>query len=167
MNAKRTLLLMRHGKSAYPPGVADHERPLAARGTREARLAGDWLRSSAPPVDAVLCSTSRRTRQTLECTGIDAPVKYVERLYAADPRAVLEELNGVSKKVATLLVVGHEPTTSAVAVGLSGAPGTDANAVAQLSTKFPTSAIAVLTFDGPWRDLALGGAALVGFHVPR
>ena len=34
--APRTLVLMRHGKSGYPPGVADHDRPLADRGRREA-----------------------------------------------------------------------------------------------------------------------------------
>ena len=65
----RTLLLLRHAKSDYPAGVGDHDRPLAARGIREAGLAGDWLRAAAPPVDAVLCSTATRTRQTLERTG--------------------------------------------------------------------------------------------------
>ena len=52
----RTLLLLRHAKSDYPAGVADHDRPLAPRGVREAGLAGDWLRAHAPAVDAVLCS---------------------------------------------------------------------------------------------------------------
>src|SRR3989337_2337943 len=44
----RTLLLLRHAKSDYPDGVADHERPLAPRGIREAALAGDWVRAHAP-----------------------------------------------------------------------------------------------------------------------
>jgi len=70
----RTLLLLRHAKSDYPPGVADHERPLAPRGEREAKLAGNWLRAHAPSVDAVLCSTATRTRETLARTHIDAPV---------------------------------------------------------------------------------------------
>ena len=33
----RTLLLLRHAKSDYPDGVADHERPLAARGDPRGR----------------------------------------------------------------------------------------------------------------------------------
>ena len=70
----RTLLLLRHAKSDYPAGVADHERPLAPRGKREAALAGDWLRANVPAVDAVLCSTATRTRETLARTRIDAPV---------------------------------------------------------------------------------------------
>src|SRR5215813_245293 len=106
----RTLLLLRHAKSDYPTGVADHERPLAARGEREAKLAGDWLRANAPAVDAVLCSTATRTRETLARTRIDAPVEYVDRIYDATPGAVIAEINRVDPKVQTLLVIGHEPT---------------------------------------------------------
>ncbi|ORW02452.1 hypothetical protein AWC14_06875 [Mycobacterium kyorinense] len=162
-----TLVLLRHGKSAYPDGVADHERPLAPRGEREAALAGDWLRANLPPIDLVLCSTATRARQTLARSGIDAPTRYVERLYGATPAMVIDEINGVPGEVTTLLVVGHEPTTSDVAVGLAGAEGTNGAAVEAISEKFPTSAIAVLTVAGPWADLELGGAALVDFHVPR
>jgi phosphohistidine phosphatase len=163
----RTLLLMRHAKSSYPPGVADHDRPLAPRGIREAGLAGEWLRANVPTIDEVLCSTATRARETLARSGIDAPVRYNERLYGAGPGTVIEEINKVTDKVATLLVVGHEPTTSALAIGLSGEKGTDAAALERISEKFPTSAIAVLTLACDWQSLGLNGAALIGFHVPR
>jgi phosphohistidine phosphatase len=167
----RTLLLLRHAKSDYPQGVADHERPLAPRGEREAALAGDWLRTHAPEVDAVLCSTATRTRETLERTRIDAAVNYVDRLYDATPGAVIEEINSVESlfgsDVETLLVIGHEPAMSSVALGLATADGSNTTAAERISTKFPTSAIAVLRTGDPWDQLALGGAALVGFHVPR
>ena len=86
----RTLVLLRHAKSAYPDGVADHDRPLAPRGQREAGLAGDWLRSQSAAIDLVLCSTATRTRETLARTGIDAPVRYVDRLYDATVGIVIE-----------------------------------------------------------------------------
>lgn len=162
-----TLLLMRHAKSDYPDGVADYDRPLAERGKREAGLAGDWLRGEFERIDAVLCSTAARTRATLDRTGVDAPVRYAERLYEATPGAVLDEINTVGEDVATLLVVGHEPTTSQLALGLAGVRGTDPRAEARVATKFPTSGIAVLQVEGPWRGLQLGGAALTDFHVPR
>jgi len=167
----RTLLLLRHAKSDYPPGVADHERPLAPRGIREAALAGDWLRAHVPAIDAVLCSTATRTRETLAQTRIGAPVQYVDRLYDAMPGTVIAEINGVASRfdsdVQTLLVIGHEPTTSAVALGLAGADGSNSAAAERISTKFPTSAIAVLRTSEPWDQLALGGATLTTFHVPR
>jgi phosphohistidine phosphatase len=167
----RTLLLLRHAKSDYPPGVADHDRPLASRGIREAALAGDWLRAHGPEVDAVLCSTAARTRATLERTRIDAPVEYVDRLYDATPGTVIDVINGVQSRfdsdVQTLLVIGHEPAMSAVALGLAAADGSNATAAERISTKFPTSAIAMLRTDEPWDQLALSGAALVTFHVAR
>ena len=163
----RTLLLLRHAKSDYPAGVADHERPLAPRGEREAGLAGDWLRAHAPAVDAVLCSTATRTRETLARTRVDAPVNYVDRLYDATPGAVVEEINRVDPDVETLLVIGHEPTMSSLALGLATTDGSNSTAAERISTKFPTSAIAVLRTAEAWDQLTLNGATLVGFHVPR
>ena len=68
--ATRTLVLLRHGKSAYPPGVSDHDRPLAPRGQREAALAGTWIGANVPAIDRVVCSTAQRTRQTVQAAGL-------------------------------------------------------------------------------------------------
>ncbi len=163
----RTLVLLRHAKSAYPDGVADHDRPLAPRGEREAGLAGDWLRSHLPAIDAVLCSTATRTRETLARTGIDAPVRYVDRLYDATPGTVIGQINGVADDVSVLLVVGHEPTMTELALGLARAETANSDAAERISTKFPTSAMAVLRLNGSWTDLELGSAQLADFHVPR
>ena len=167
MNRQRTLLLMRHAKSDYPDGVPDHDRPLAPRGIREAGLAGDWLRANVQAVDAVLCSTATRARQTLANTGIDAPVRYSERLYGATPGTMIEEINETADTVGTLLVIGHEPTMSALALGLADDDGTDPAVVERISAKFPTSAIAVLSVPGAWKALELRSAALTGLEVPR
>jgi phosphohistidine phosphatase len=167
----RTLLLLRHAKSDYPSGVVDHERPLAPRGIREAGLAGDWLRAHAPAVDAVLCSTATRTRETLERTRIEAPVEFVDRLYDATPGTVIDVINGVQSQfdsdVQTLLVIGHEPALSAVTLGLATTDGSNSAAAERVSTKFPTSAVAVLRTREPWDQLTPSSAALVTFHVPR
>lgn len=166
MSTYRTLILLRHAKSDYPPGAADHERPLAPRGIREAGLAGDWLRAHAPAIDAVLCSTATRTRQTYARTALTAPVRYVDDLYDAMPGNVIDTINTVTADVDTLLVIGHEPAMSSVALGLAG-PGTDAAIAQQVSEKYPTSGIAVLHVPCGWADVRLGSAALVDFCVPR
>jgi len=158
---------MRHAKSDYPNGVSDHERPLAPRGMREAGLAGEWLRDNVAPIEHVLCSSATRTRQTLDHTGVAAPVSYSERLYGATPGTMLGEINQVVDDVSTLLVVGHEPTVSQVALGLAGPETSDPEAAAQISMKFPTSGIAVLWVPVSWSALELSGAGLVSFHVPR
>lgn len=158
---------MRHAKSDYPNGVGDHDRPLANRGVREAGLAGAWLRDNVPAIEHVLCSSAVRTRQTLERTRVAASVNFSERLYGATPGTMIDEINRVAEEVATLLVVGHEPTVSHVALGLAGPDGTDREAVERISMKFPTSGIAVLRVPQGWTSLTLNGAELVTFHVPR
>ncbi|GAA3173132.1 hypothetical protein GCM10020255_062960 [Rhodococcus baikonurensis] len=105
----RTLVLMRHGKSSYPEGIRDHERPLAERGLREARIGGEWIRENVPPVDAVLCSTSRRTVETLASTGIEAPAGFEKSIYGGSPADVIAAARTTSDHVKTLLIVGHEP----------------------------------------------------------
>ncbi|MEV6428661.1 histidine phosphatase family protein [Nocardia sp. NPDC051463] len=161
----RTLILMRHGKSAYPDGVADHERPLAPRGQREAGLAGRWLRDTQPRIDAVRCSTATRTRETLAATGIDAPVVYESGIYEASPRTLIELVQLSDDDVSTLLVIGHAPGMPWTAWELAG--NRDSMQAVELSRKFPTSALAVLEFDRPWADVDPGTGELVRFHIPR
>jgi phosphohistidine phosphatase len=167
----RTLLLLRHAKSDYPDGVPDHERPLAPRGIREAALAGEWLKANIAKVDAVLCSTATRTRQTLDRTDITAPVQYTERLYGATPGVVIGEINDVrsrfDREINTLLVVGHEPAMSSLALGLATEETADSAVAQQISAKFPTSSVAVLRTAAPWEELELGSAELVEFHTAR
>jgi len=164
--ASRTLILLRHGKSAYPPGVGDHERPLAARGQREAGLAGDWIRQHCPAIDAICCSTATRTRETLAATGLTGATTFFGEIYGAYPEEVLEVVNGVDPAVGTVLVVGHAPGIPGLAEDLAG-PGSNTEALDRLETKFPTSAVAVLTSGAEWADLRENGADVIDFVVPR
>ena len=61
----RRLILTRHAKSAWDdPTLADHDRPLNARGRRSALALGDWLASRGYEPEEVLCSSARRTQET-------------------------------------------------------------------------------------------------------
>ena len=162
MSGTRTLILMRHGKSGYPPATRDHDRPLAERGDRQAALAGQWMSDEGLQADAVLCSTSTRTRQTLERTGVRAPVTYVEGIYGGDADDILEAIRiHAPADAATLLVVGHEPGMPQTALTLDPSGFID---------RFPTSAYAVLTVSQPWERLGMTpdpDAHLVGVRIPR
>ncbi|WP_433711906.1 SixA phosphatase family protein [Nocardia sp. CA-084685] len=161
----RTLILMRHGKSSYPDGISDHERPLAPRGRREAGLAGQWLRQTQPPIDAVRCSTAIRTRETLAATDLTAPVVYEAGIYEASPRTLIELVQLSDDDVTTLLVIGHAPGMPWTAWELAN--NRDSDPAIELSRKFPTSALAVLEFDRPWAQVDEGTGDLVHFHIPR
>jgi phosphohistidine phosphatase len=158
----RTLVLMRHGKSGYPPGVGDHERPLADRGRREAALAGQWMSEEGLNIDAVVCSTATLTRETLERTGIVAPTAYVGDIYGGAPHEVLEALRlHAPADARTLLVVGHSPGMPTTALTL------DSDGYIE---RFPTSAYAVVTVGSTWGRIGLDvdpDVRLVGVRIPR
>ena len=108
----RELILLRHAH-AEPArsGQADIDRPLSPVGLAEAEAAGRWLAENNLVPDCVLCSPSRRTRETLE--AVLAQIGYVDqRLDEAIYEATPGTLAGIAQQhrdVGRLLMVGHNP----------------------------------------------------------
>ena len=83
----KRLYLLRHAKSSWSdPSLADMDRPLARRGRKAAmKMAKEFRRREIRP-QLVLCSSSRRTQETLELIGSslgDPTIEVVEGLYGA------------------------------------------------------------------------------------
>ncbi|GAA2546161.1 histidine phosphatase family protein [Streptomyces levis] len=166
----RRLVVLRHAKSAWPVDVADHERPLAPRGRRDAPAAGRALAEADCLPDLTLCSTAVRARRTWELAaaewGTPPPVRHDRRLYAAGPAGLLTVVREVPPEVETLLLIGHNPGLEELVLALAR-DGLD-DTLERVRTKFPTAAIAVLSWRGTtWRDLAPGTALLTSVTVPR
>ena len=60
------LHLLRHAKSSWKEDVEDRERPLNRRGREAARRVGQHLPAAVGALDLVLCSSARRTRETMD-----------------------------------------------------------------------------------------------------
>ena len=149
-----TLIIMRHAKSSWKTGHFDHDRPLNGRGRRQGFAGGRWLLEHYPVIDAVLCSTSKRTRQTLERmvdAGIDPkPVSLHEEIYDAAPADMLPLLRRITDEDRTALLIGHYPGVDLL---IDTLVGDDA-----LAERFVTSGIAVLEINGLWKDLGTADA---------
>jgi phosphohistidine phosphatase len=163
----RRLVLVRHAHAAA--GADDHERPLDARGRREAAWLADVVSRLAEPPSLVLCSTARRTRETLEAlrAGLHPPPRVsLERgLYAADADELLERVRAEDDEPGVLLLVGHNPAIGELASELAGRGKADA--LARLREKFPPGALAVLAFAAAhWSQLRPGAGRLEEFAVP-
>ena len=177
------LFILRHAKAATHPPTAsggDHERPLAPRG--EAVLPG-VARSIAEqleghPLDLVLCSTSTRTRETVELVAqaepavAAAPLKLDSKLYLADPARLLKSLRKVPADAATVLLCGHNPGLHQLALVLLGDDGSDdeERIPPRLLYDLPTAGLVVLDLDGSWTSIGSGrrspAATLRAFIVP-
>ncbi|MGE7439283.1 SixA phosphatase family protein [Kitasatospora sp. NPDC001175] len=165
----RRLVVLRHAKSARPEDVPDRDRPLAPRGRRDADRAGDWLRALDLLPDLVLCSPTRRTRETWELVATrwatTPAVEYDERLYGTQSEEITAVLREAPPDIRTLLLVGHQPAVQELVLDLAAEAVGDR--LAKLREKFPTCAAAVLELHVPWGRLAPGSALLRDFVVPR
>lgn len=158
------LLLARHAKSDWPVGVDDHARPLLTRGRRDAHALGVWLSAKAGTLDRVVISTATRTRQTWDIASshLEAGLnfEFTDDIYEADWRDLLAVARESGQARRTLLL-GHNPGMEDLATTLA------VNSLPAMHEKFPTSAVARLSFNGEWPQLAEGSAELVEFVVPR
>lgn len=167
----RIVYLFRHAKSSWDdPLLADFDRPLAPRGRHASESMARYMRLADVCPDLVLCSSSARTRETLEkaLPGLDGevPVKYERALYHAGADALMNRLRRLPDKVKSVLIIGHNPGLQALAVCLVGAG--DPDAMTRLEAKFPTAGLATLVLKRDrWRDLSPHACELHSFVVPR
>ncbi|KAA6216957.1 SixA phosphatase family protein [Streptomyces filamentosus] len=165
----RRIVLLRHAKADWGQ-EADHERPLAERGRKDAPVAGRRLAGTGIPFDLALCSTAARTRETWKLAVQELPERprtvYEERIYEASLGELIALLNEVPEEVDDLLVVGHNPGMHALADALAGEA--DGDLLARMNRSgYPTSAFAVLAFTGTWKSVEHGVGRLVAFWTPH
>jgi phosphohistidine phosphatase len=164
----KRLYLLRHAKSSWDdPTLADQDRPLAPRGRRAAKLMAEHLRRKGIAPELVLCSPSRRTRQTLERIaprlGKEVDVQIEPELYAASAAAHLELLHEVPDEIESVMLIGHNPGIQDLALSLASG----GSETTRVSSKFPTAALATLELNANWRELAPGSAEIVSFVKPK
>ncbi|MFJ8693417.1 SixA phosphatase family protein [Streptomyces roseolilacinus] len=169
VDTPRRIVLLRHAKAEWSQD-SDHERPLADRGRQEAPLAGRRLAGAGITPDLTLCSTAVRTRETWKLVVSELPQRprtlYDERIYEASLGELIAVLNETPEEVRDLLLVGHNPGVHALADALAGEA--DGDILTRMNRSgFPTSALAVLTFDGAWKSVEHGVGRLVDFWAPH
>ncbi|MFI2648706.1 MULTISPECIES: histidine phosphatase family protein [Micromonospora] len=172
-NQQRTLVLLRHAKAEQSPEGPDEERPLTARGHADAAAAGAWLARHALLPDVVLCSTTRRTRQTWHGVALGATgsppeggptgpvpaVRYEPAAYEAHPDGLLELVRGVDPEARYVLLIAHNPGISLLSALLDPERADpDGLRTTDLVVHRPTTR---------WAELGPGGAPITSRHTAR
>jgi len=111
---------MRHAEAqAAQPQVLDLQRPLTTRGQTEALDAAQCIADAGARVDAVLASTSVRTRETAQILAahLDAtiPIQFDAALYLGDVNALILRLQRCNARWQTVLLIAHNPGISELA----------------------------------------------------
>jgi phosphohistidine phosphatase len=160
----KMLLLLRHAKSSWEhEDLPDHDRPLAPRGRKAAKRMAKHLRAEGISPSLVLCSSARRTRETLERIEPGGDVRVERELYGASASALLERVRRVPDETESVMLIGHNPAVQELALELAA----DGDRLADMERKFPTCALATLSVPGVWSQLDAGAAELVALMRPK
>ena len=121
----KQIILYRHGKSDWGAEYgADHDRPLAKRGINSAEIMGKVLAKSKQIPELAITSTALRARQTLEHSMAagkwECDVVEDKKLYYDSIEDIFEIIKSLSEKYASVMLVGHEPKCSSLAVMMIG-----------------------------------------------
>ena len=146
------LHLLRHAKSSWKEEVEDHERLLNRRGREAARRVGRMLPTAVGTLDLILCSSARRTRETLDLVVAELPVRppslIEDGLYEAVKDQLMARLRRLDEEIGNVLLIGHNPGLRDLAIAVADTNSAGFRMLA--SGKFPTAARASFRVPEPW-----------------
>jgi len=158
----KTLLLLRHAKSDWDdPSLPDFDRPLAARGERDAPEIGKALRKRGPLPDLVISSPAARAKATVKAAVKAAKMKleiqYEEAVYGASSAELVNLIRRLPDASSCAMLVGHNPGFEDLVGRLSGS-----------HEHMPTAAVACIEFQGnSWSDLSKQEGKLLWLLTPK
>ena len=160
----KTLYLVRHAKSdRTTEDIADIDRPLNARGYRDAQMMSKKFISDNKTPDIVFTSPAIRAMSTalIFCPNIDYSVgniKIEQDIYEASVETMLNFIAQIDDRYESAMIFGHNPTTTALANILCS--GNIDN--------IPTCGIVTIQFDVfAWMNTRAGGAKLLSLDYPK
>jgi phosphohistidine phosphatase len=162
---ERRLTLLRHAKSSWDePGVDDRDRPLNARGERDAPAMGRHLARLNFRPTFFLTSPATRARHTAQIVAreLGYPAEFLQRepeLYLATPEAVCAVVAREAGNLRDVVVCGHNPGLTELANRLVGAGALD---------NLPTCGVFSVTLKlRNWSDLDGARGELACFTRPK
>lgn len=136
----KSLIVLRHGKAESPGGVADFDRSLAGRGTRDAVRVGEVLVERDLMPDLIVTSTAKRAATTarLMAEGCNYSGEIIpsDDLYLPTQSNILSTVRDIPEQHSRVVIVGHNPGFGMFAMKFVG----DVN-------QFPTCAWTHISFD--------------------
>jgi len=158
----KTLLLLRHAKSDWDdPSLEDFDRPLAARGERDAPQIGKALKRGDILPDLIVSSPAARAKATVKAVvkaaKVNTEIQYNEAIYGASSAELINLVNRLPDASSCAMLVGHNPGFEDLVGRLSGS-----------HERMPTAALACLEFQvNSWSEVGEEQGKLVWLLTPK
>ena len=167
----RTLIFLRHAKSLWAlPGVNDFDRPLNDRGNKAAPQMGNWLAREGVIPDVIVCSSAKRTRETLahmqpmfspEVATILEP-----NLYLASSSTLFDCAAKLDDGYETAMLLAHNPGLHDAA--LSALTAASRRESGEMRSRFPTCACAIISLPiDRWSEITTDIGELSAYMTPK
>ena len=150
MDSKKTLFIVRHGKSTWDyHGIEDIDRPLKERGIQNAYDTAGFLKDQDQLPEMIYTSPATRAFHTAiifaRVLNFSEDKLFVKNdLYMANVDDILQVIAETSSRVNSLMIFGHNPGFTDIT-----------NYLSELSlSNLPTSGLVMLTFASEeWKDI--------------
>lgn len=161
----KTVLLIRHAKSSWDDAsLSDFDRPLNARGTKDADNMSQRLKKQIASVDGFFSSPAKRAKATAEKfaaaykAGKDQLV-FEKGLYLAPETFFYAFISSVNDELDTIALFAHNPGITDFANSLSTKVKTD---------NIPTCGIFAVTINiNNWKDFEAAPKTLLFYDYPK
>ena len=156
----KKLYIVRHtDKTETLVGQDDYDKELSQEGILSANLIAKNFASKKFPIDLIVASPAKRTKMTAEIfadeLNYNKSIMFNEVLYLAFVNELLETITYTFDTVDSMVLVGHNPSLTALAFVLVG-----------FKEKFEMGAIMEINFDcNSWIDISKNNAKLISYDL--
>ena len=130
-----------------------------------ASLVGQALPATVGTLDLILCSSARRTRETMELViaefGARPRSVLEDELYEATKHELMSRLRRLPEDIGNVLLIGHNPGLHQLAMAIADTDSAGFRALS--SVKYPTAARASFRVPGPWSAFGRSRCELVDY----
>ena len=158
----KRLILVRHAKSSWSDLLlADIDRPLNARGKRNAPFMAKKLSEKTETIDAFYVSPAKRAKKTAKVFYKyfkNAEWHIVEDIYEADVSELEDVIYSISDEVNTAIMFGHNP-------GFTYLTNRYAD---NMIDNLPTCGVVIMEYEGDhWSNFHPTAASVVDIMYPK
>lgn len=155
----KTLVLVRHAKSDWPPMMKDFDRPLAKRGINDAHKMAEFLRESGFKIDQFITSPAKRAKTTCSIFAEKYQKEYSEdpQMYHAQKKEFINAISKTEENASSVAIFSHNEGISEFASSLC-----------EDSLQFKTCAVAIFELNSEtWIDFKNNEIELKEYFTPK
>ena len=158
----KKLYILRHTQKANEESSQDdYDRELSEEGINDAKSIAENFAMKNLPIDLIVASPARRTKVSAEIFAdalkYNKSIMFNEVLYMAFVNELLETISYTFDTVDTMLLVGHNPSLTALAITL-----------VDFKEKIQMGGVMEIDFDcDSWIDISKENAKLISYEIPK